>query len=94
MTQNEETVLVALQLCIEKKKDTQPIYSHFASQGRVDDLIEALICLEKKGFVTVPMKAWVRGDQQTEDVVMTAVRLTPVGKRLAEVMVRKRRESV
>ncbi|MEC1387585.1 MULTISPECIES: hypothetical protein [Bacilli] len=94
MTNNEETVLVALQICFEKELDTRSIYKHFASRDKIDDLVEALLRLKRMGLVTVPFEAWCYGDSydsRPDDVVISAVRLTPYGKQFA-VEIRKKRE--
>lgn len=83
MTHLEKNVLIALYRAYEEKKDTQPIYSYLSQKGRVDDLLQALIHLERMGLVTVLPGAWTYENSLPYDVVMSAVMITHTGKQVA-----------
>lgn len=92
MTHLEKNILIALSRAFEEKKDTQPIYSYFSQKGRVDDLLQALIHLERMGLVTTLPKAWTYENSLPYDIAMSAVKITHTGMQVAQQILQQARE--
>ncbi|SDD54965.1 hypothetical protein SAMN05428987_5247 [Paenibacillus sp. CF095] len=84
-------------LHLADKEEKQEVYTRFSSKGKADDFIEALFQLNKKGLIYVPRRAWAWGGYNRlipEDVVMTGVKLTPLGLIQVERLTFKNRKSL
>ncbi|WFA86505.1 hypothetical protein [Paenibacillus amylolyticus] len=74
----KDVVLISL-AC---KEDKREVYTHYSRCDRLDDFIEALLHLNEEGLVYVSQQAWAWGGDSRllpEDVVMTGVKVTPLG---------------
>lgn len=83
MVFQHEVVLAQFYAEMQKQKpDFNNVYRQYALKGKVDDLISDMLALQEKGYIIVPTKSWSRGgdgDVNPIDVVMTGVKITPLG---------------